>query len=462
MDESRDPLEHLAAQGRSVERKLLEASWKFQLIAPALKADLSESDKGQYLRDQAGRRHQHPWRGAIRVSRRSLVRWCHRYLQDGLAGLMPRTRKDQGEVRRLPEGALERALQLRQEDSRRTVPQLIRLMEAEKPAWAGTIQRSTLDRHLRARGSRRIRRKQHQGPFHHFEAKAPNDLWQGDVLHGPQVLVAGKLVKCKVVSFEDDHARYFCHIEVYPDEQLPSVEDALKKAILKHGLPWRLFVDNGSCYTAAGFELACSELSIHLIHSTVGYAPSRGKQERAFGVLRDQFLNEVENLDPMPIEELNRYLMAWADRYHHTVHSGTEQTPVARYACRRPRLVTLDILERAFLQWDARQINKLGEIKFGGNVYRVDPTLARDRAVIRYDPYDLSRIYVWEKGHILATATPKELIHARRPGKPLPTHAKGSQAARRYLESLVEAHEQRLARELNLIEYRKPNNIEEE
>lgn len=59
------------------------------------------------------------------------------------------------------------------------------------------------------------------------------------------------------------------------------------------------------------------------------------------------------------------------------------------------------------------------------------------------------------------TATTRELIHPRRPGKPLPARAQGSQAARRYLESLVEAHEERLARELNLIEYRQSNTKEE-
>ncbi|MCE7875167.1 hypothetical protein DYH09_33040 [bacterium CPR1] len=161
------------------------------------------------------------------------------------------------------------------------------------------------------------------------------------------------------------------------------------------------------------------------------------------------------------LEELNRYLVAWVDRYHHTIHSATEQAPVARYACRRPRLVTQDLLDRAFLQWDVRQVTKLGEIKFSGNVYRVDPTLAREKGVIRYDPYDLSRVFLWEKGQILATATTRELIHPRRPGKPLPARAQGSQAARRYLESLVEAHEERLARELNLIEYRQSNTKEE-
>lgn len=58
---------------------------------------------------------------------------------------------------------------------------------------------------------------------------------------GPMVLVDGKPTRCRVVCWIDDHSRYLCHIEAYPDEKFASIEDALRKAILKFGTPLRIF-----------------------------------------------------------------------------------------------------------------------------------------------------------------------------------------------------------------------------
>jgi hypothetical protein len=48
-------------------------------------------------------------------------------------------------------------------------------------------------------------------------------------------------------------------------------------------------------------------------------------------------------------------------------------TPEARFAGRQPRLVLTETLEKSFWQWTTRCISSTGELKFAGNVYRVDP-----------------------------------------------------------------------------------------
>ena len=96
----------------------------------------------------------------------------------------------------------------------------------------------------RLAGLSRVGRVDRRGPFTTFEASAPHDLWQGDILHGPKVLVGGKTVRCKVVCWLDDHSRHVCHLEAYPDETQAAIEDSLKKAIRKHGAPLAVFLDN--------------------------------------------------------------------------------------------------------------------------------------------------------------------------------------------------------------------------
>lgn len=125
-----------------------------------------------------------------------------------------------------------------------------------------------------------------------------------------------------------------------------------------------------------------------------------------------------------------------------------------------PRPVSQQALETAFLQWATRDINLCGEIKFAGNLYHVDPTLAGKNQTIRFDPFDLSTVLVWKEGRILARASSEQLIHRQRPGKPRPPHQRGSEAAQRYLDSLDEAHRQRLQRERNQIPYRSPEEDE--
>ena len=435
------------------ERRLLEAAWRFQVVAPLLDANLTEDDKRRIRQNLVAESLDHPWRGKVQVSERTLRRWCLNYRRQGLAGLKLQPRRDRGRVVCLPEGALELALQLREEDSRRSVPQLLRLMVLQKPEWEKVLRRSTLDRHLRARGSQR-RRQGPTGPFVAFEARESNELWQIDILVGPMVLDEGKTIRCRVVGIIDDHSRFLCHLEAYPDEKAAALEDAIRKAILKHGKPARVFVDNAQIFCGTAFTLACSQLGIAKVHSTPHYPASRGKIERAFRTLREQLLNEVENLPPLPLPKLNRYLVAWAQRYHQTVHSQTEKSPHERFQNHPFRPVTPDLLEEAFWLWETRTVSATGMVKFFGNEYWVDPTLAGQKIVLRYDPGDLARVHLWRDGRRVGTATPKELLHLSRRGTPPKERTQQSELAQRYLDNLEQAMRERLERELNLIEYR--------
>lgn len=77
---------------------------------------------------------------------------------------------------------------------------------------------------------------------------------------------------------------------------------------------------------------ACAKLGIKLIHSTPGRPQGRGKIERFFKTVRDQFLVELSKPDSDTLVpdllSLNRLFTAWCETvYHRTVHSETGQTP---------------------------------------------------------------------------------------------------------------------------------------
>ena len=52
-------------------------------------------------------------------------------------------------------------------------------------------------------------------------------------------------------------------------------------------------MDNGSAFVDAWLLRACAKLGIKLIHSTPGRPQGRGKIERFFRTVREQFLVEI-------------------------------------------------------------------------------------------------------------------------------------------------------------------------
>ena len=67
-----------------------------------------------------------------------------------------------------------------------------------------------------------------------------------------------------------------------------------------------------------------------LIHASPRAATTKGKIERFFRTVRDQFLVEID--DGVELVELNRLFSAWLEVvYHRRTHSETGQTPLERF-----------------------------------------------------------------------------------------------------------------------------------
>ena len=123
-----------------------------------------------------------------------------------------------------------------------------------------------------------------------YEAELPNDIWQSDVMHGPRVLVNERRRKAYLIAFIDDHSRLVPFGGFYLSENLAAFLDAFEKALLKRGLPRKLYVDNGSAFRSHQLEHVCASLAIALIHAKAYQPQGQGKIERFFRTVRTQFL----------------------------------------------------------------------------------------------------------------------------------------------------------------------------
>jgi transposase InsO family protein len=233
---------------------------------------------------------------------------------------------------------LEKAVALREEVPERSARQIIDILvlDPDTPVGAGDLKPSTLARHLARLGKTRSLLKAPKRSFRRYEKERPNPQWQSDVWYGPY-LPDPKNPSAKrrtyLIAFLDDHSRLVTQGAFYPAEDLQSRLDGLRKALLKRGLPARLYCDNALIYTSRQFSRIVAELGIHHI-SARPYAPAgKGKIERFWRTVDCSFLPELKARPAKTLEELNALFGAWLEQgYHHWPNRETGETPAARFA----------------------------------------------------------------------------------------------------------------------------------
>lgn len=402
--------------------RLEVARHRYRIIAPLVVRTLDPGDQAHLLTDLSNRLWDTPEGGKERYHRRTLTRWLSRYRQHGFEGLMPEPRRDRGISTRLADAVLQRAVQLRKEDPRRSVHTIIRILELEQVALEGEVKRSTLSHALCRKGLFRAkllrdRAIQEGNTFRRRESPYPNAMWQVDTqlaLYLPEK--SGRRRKIYLVATIDDYSRHVV-ARYYLADNRPSLGDLLKRAILLRGKPDVLYSDNGANYRSHMLEDACAHLGIDLRHARPYRPQGKGKIERFFQSA-DRFNREAQSLIDHGtvdhIDTLQSLFASWLrSEYNLRVHSATHERPEDRLAHTDPlhpiQLVDPDRLTRAFLWHETRKVTAAATISVEGNDFEVDTALARKTIDIRYDPYDLATIFVEWQGQSFGTASALDL-----------------------------------------------------
>jgi len=247
-----------------IENKAVEetAENRFKIISPVLLAgEEGMFDRAKIMQAKKNACEQNG------ISMRTLERWLKAHEQNGFTGLKPVERVYQG-PNAIPDELIEEAILLRREVPTRSVDQIIEILEMEGKVPAGFIKRTTLQDKLAAKGySSRQMRLYHQTGVaaRRFNRLDRHDLWHSDIKYAVHLTIRGEKKQIYLVSFMDDATRYVVHAEFYDTLEKIIVEDCLRKAIIKEGLPRRLYFDNGSQYRTRWMERACAKLDIKLM-----------------------------------------------------------------------------------------------------------------------------------------------------------------------------------------------------
>jgi putative transposase len=395
------------------------ALFRYALIREAADPSLSHAQRGRLVRALADGEHPGPDGTPIRVSRNSIDRWIRAWRAGGFEALKPGPRSTNP---RTPASILELACGLRRENPERTGAQIARIVY-ETQGWSPDAR--TLQRHFAKVGLDRRHPSTAAVAFGRFEAAAVNELWVGDGLVGP--VIAGR--KAVLVAFLDDHSRAFTGYRWSTSEDAVRAAAALRAGISSRGLPRAIYLDNGSGFVSGSLLRACAVLGVRLIHSRPGKPEGRGKIERVFRTVREQFLVEVDPSTVGDLVRLNQLFTAWVERvYHHATHSETGSTPLERLAAApRPTVPPPELLREAFLWSETRTVTKTATVSMHANTYEVDGALIGRKVELVFDPFDLSVIEVrWNNrpmGHAVPVRIGRHAHPAARPEAPAPPPA---------------------------------------
>lgn len=401
---------------------------RYEIISAYLAAEAKRGQRGRLLAQLASRAWVRPDGRQITYSPETLRSWVRRYQRRGLWGLEDKPRVRRGVSALTPE-VVERLCQLKRDVPERSLDRIMTIAEDLKLVEPGSVRRSTLHRVLRNAGL--SARPRPAGPsdtdLDRFEADAPNDLWQSDMLVGPWLEDPGQPTKMRrtyLYAFLDDHSRLLLHGRFSFKGQLPALELVMRRSLQKYGLCRRCYYDNGLVYRSDHMKQIVATLGIHRIILTTPHRPmGHGKIEALNRLVRSAFIAELKASTIRTIDELNEAFIAWADgAYNRRTHAETGQTPIERWRASADKITYADerLLRRAFQWTECRTPDKSGVFSLFGRRYQADSRLGRRRVELRYDPEELDELELWHAGRFVQRVRPLAVSAHRRPRQQMP------------------------------------------
>jgi len=392
------------------------AVFRYGLISDLLRPDDGDATRTLYerLRQKAGRSYCIPGTRRTRVAVETLKDWMGLYREGGFDALKPRARKDIGSARAIPQPVLDLLVELK--DAHRDWSVSLVIDEVKKQselARATALPLSTVHRVL-SRAS--VMGKAPESPSskdrRHFAFEKAGELWMSDVMHGPAVFVSGRRKqKTYLIGLLDDATRVVPCAAFAISESTNAYLPVLRQAVMRRGIPQRLYVDNGAAFRSHHLALVCARLGITLIHARPYQPAGKGKQERFFRTVRMRLLPTLGPADVDSLDALNRRLWAWVEgEYHRAPHRGLgdDMTPLDAWAMRSGDLRVpgpeLDLGEMCLMEIQ-RKVHKDRTLSLDGVVYEVDAALVGERVTVRFDPAKKgAAVDIWLAGRKVQSA----------------------------------------------------------
>jgi transposase InsO family protein len=378
------------------------ALFRYGLIAPLVLEPLPRGELTRRAEEIAARHYDIPASQRTSVSVDTVLDWALRYRTGGLEALAPKPRQDRGQSRAITPQLADLIERLKRENPHRTGTTLLRELALSSGQNEPAISASTLYRFLQQHG---LTQRQLLAPPAHkkFEAEFSNQIWQSDMLYGPYVQrPGGGKRQAFLHAILDDASRLIPHAQFYADQGLDTFLDCLRQAVAARGLPVRLYVDNAKVFRSPQLARIAASLGMLIVHTPPYQPQGRGKIERYFRSVREQFLANLDRKLTLSLEDLNERLGAWIDNvYHRSEHSALGTTPLVRWQRDIEHLRQLPPstdLRRLFFHRLDRLVRRDCTFLLQNRFYEAPPHLAGQSIEVRFDPLDSASVEIYFQG----------------------------------------------------------------
>ncbi len=339
----------------------------------------------------------------------TIEKWYRKYLKLGFDSLMPSSRADHGQPRKLDLELQEQIKYLKSNYPRMSSSSIYRQLRDNGSITHGQVSESTVNRYVNLLASQ-LKTTTNQD-MRRYERPHINEVWCGDSSVGPYLKTSdGKKHKVYIIALIDDASRFIIGIDVFFNDNFVNLMSVMKSAVSKYGKPGMFNFDNGSSYKNKQMELLAARIG-SVVHYDQPYTPTqKAKIERWFRTMKDQWMAALDIRDFHSLEELRGNLFAYVTNYNQAVHSSLHgKSPQDRFFSEPERIRRLSEqdIENSFLLEIERRVSADSVIVIDQVEYEVDCRFAKQRIKLRYSP-SLEDIFVVEADGAL---TPIRLLN---------------------------------------------------
>ena len=270
-----------------------------------------------------------------------------RFIEQGSAGLAPRSRAPRSHPTSTPAHVGEAVVRARKELAddgwdHGALSIRWRLLDIARsgvhptggpvPDLAQIPSRATIHRILVDRGQVTAQPRKRPQRGRRFVHPAPNAVWQID---GTETLL-GDRTRATIVQIIDDHSRLDVACHAATSENSDAIWQALTRGFESYGHPACVLSDNGTAFSGkrrgwplVEMERGLARLGITTIVSSIGHPQTCGKNERAHQTLHRWL---AARPTPRTLTELQTLLETYRHGYNHRRHQALDgHTPHQRF-----------------------------------------------------------------------------------------------------------------------------------
>ncbi len=427
------------------------ARLRFQIIGGLFAAPPDHGELSSAIEDLAKKQWRHPTTGeCVRFGASTIERWYYQAKStpvETMESLARKVRLDAGKQSCMHAVLKETILRLHRQypwfSFQLHYDNIVALGEKD-PTIHPIPSYSTICRYMKSHGllreksSKARQKKSNTGEallpreVRSFEVEHVNGLWHLDFHECSRsiCLPSGEWQKPVLLAVLDDRSRLICHAQWYLAPSAETLIHGLCQAIMKRGLPWALYADNGGAMIAEETREGLLELGVVYDH-TRPYSPEQNaKMEVFWAQVEGRLIAMLRGEPALSLTLLNQVTQAWVEQeYNRSVHSETKQSPMARFldgpntSRKSPEA---DELRKAFRRSTTRaQRQGDGTLSLEGIRFEI-PARYRPlkRVHVRYAKWDLSSVDLCDErtGKTLCTLLPLDKAkNADRQRRVIPT-----------------------------------------